>query len=69
MVEHVSLDQTSTNMNKDENMWVVVHLTWELVVQKENILLLREIYLRANSTIKTYVLEVILMIGPCLVNW
>ena len=43
MVEHVLLDQTSPNMNKDENMWVVVHMTWELAAQKENMSLLREI--------------------------
>jgi hypothetical protein len=30
MVEHVSLDQTNRKMNKDENLWVAVHMTLEL---------------------------------------
>jgi hypothetical protein len=68
MVEHVPLDETSPNMNKDENMWVVVHMTWELAAQKENMLLLCEIYSLANSTLETYVLEAILMIGPSLAD-
>ena len=63
MVEHVPLDQTSTKMNKDENMWVVVQMTWELAAQKENMSLLREIYSLANSTLETCALEAILMIG------
>jgi hypothetical protein len=50
-------------MNKDKNMWVVVHTTWELAAQKENMLLLREIYLFANSASETCTLEAILMIG------
>jgi hypothetical protein len=37
MVEHVPFYQTSPKMNKDENMRAVVHMTWELVTQKENI--------------------------------
>jgi hypothetical protein len=55
-------------MNKDENIRVVVHMTWELTAQKENILLLREIYLLANSTFETCALEVILMIGLSLTD-
>jgi hypothetical protein len=47
------LDQTSPNMNKDENIWVVVHMTWELATQKENMLRLCEIYLLANFTHET----------------
>jgi hypothetical protein len=69
MVEHVPIDQTSPKMNKDENIWVVVHMTWELAAQKENMLLLREIYLLANSTLVTCALEAILMIRPCLADW
>ena len=69
MVEHVPLHQTSPKMNKDKNMWVVVHLTWELTAQKENMLLLREIYFLANSTLETCVLEVILMIELSLADW
>jgi hypothetical protein len=69
MVEHVRIDQTSPKMNKDENMWLVVHMTWELTAQKENMLLLHEIYLLANSTLETCALEAILMIGPCLADW
>jgi hypothetical protein len=68
MVEHVPLHQTSPKMNKDKNMWVVVHTTWELAAQKENILLLREIYLLANSALETCALEAILMIGLSLVD-
>jgi hypothetical protein len=68
MMEHVPLDQTSPKMNKDENMRVVVHMTWELAAQKENMLLLREIYLLANSTLETYILEAILMIGLSLAD-
>jgi hypothetical protein len=36
MVEHVPFHQTGPKMNKDENMRVVVHMTWELAAQKEN---------------------------------
>ena len=68
MVEHVPLHQTSPKMNKDKNMWVVVHTTWELGAQKENMLLLREVYLLADSTLETCALETILMIGPSLVD-
>jgi hypothetical protein len=68
MVEHVPLDETNPNMNNNENMWVVVHMTWELAAQKENMSLLREIYSLANSTLETYVLEAILMIGPSLAD-
>jgi hypothetical protein len=68
MVEHVPLDETDPNMNNNENMWVVVHMTWELAAQKENMSLLREIYSLANSTLETYVLEAILMIGPSLAD-
>jgi hypothetical protein len=35
MMEHVPPDQISPKMNKDENMQVVVHVTWELAAQKE----------------------------------
>ena len=62
------LDQTSPNMNKDENMWAMVYMTWELAAQYENISLLHEIYLLANSTLETYLLEAILMIGPSLAD-
>jgi hypothetical protein len=68
MMEHVPLYQTSPKMNKDENMRAVVHMTWELTAQKENMLLLREIYLLANSTLKTCALEVILIIGLSLAD-
>jgi hypothetical protein len=47
----------------DENVWVVVHNTWELAAQKDNMLLLREIHSLANSTLEICALEVILMIG------
>jgi hypothetical protein len=68
MVEHVPLDQTSPRMNKDENMWVVVHTTWELATQTEDMLLLCEIYLLANSVLKTRALGAILMIGLSLAD-
>ena len=68
MVEHVPLDQTSPKMNKDENIRVVVHMTWELAAQKENMLLLHAIYLLAKSTLETCALEAILMIGLSLAN-
>jgi hypothetical protein len=68
MMEYVPLDQTNPKMNKDKNMWVVIHMTWELSAQKENMLLLHEIYLLANSTLEIYALEAILMIGPSLAN-
>jgi hypothetical protein len=44
-------------------------MTWELTAQKKNMLLLREIYLLANSTLETCALEVILMIGLSLADW
>ena len=69
MMEHAPLDQTSPKMNKDENVWVVAHMTWELAAQKENKLLLREIYLLANSTLETCALEAILMIEFSLADW
>ena len=62
MVEHVPLDHTSPKMNKDENIRAVVHMTWELAIQKENMLLLRGTYSLANSTLEICVLEAILMI-------
>jgi hypothetical protein len=65
----VPLDQTSPKINKDENIWTVIHLTWELAAQKENMLLLREIYLLANFTLETYALETILMMGLSLAGW
>jgi hypothetical protein len=43
-------------------------MTWELAAQKENMLLLCEIYLLANSTLETCALEAILMIGPSLAD-
>jgi len=55
-------------MNKDENMQVVVHMTWELAAQKENMYLLREIYLLVDSTLETCALEAILMMGPSLAD-
>ena len=69
MVEHVPLDHTSPKMNKDENIRAVVHMTWELAAQKENMLLLREIYLLADSTLETCALDTILMIGLSLADW
>ena len=63
------LDQTSPKMNKDENMRAVVHMTWELAAQKENMLLLHAMYLLANSALETCILEVILMIGLSLADW
>ena len=68
-MEHVPLDQTSPKTNKDKNMWAVVHMTWELAAQKENMLLLHEIYLLADSTLETCALEAILMIGLSLADW
>ena len=56
-------------MNKDENMRAVVHMTWELAAQKENMLLLREIYLLVNSILETCALEAILIIGFSLADW
>ena len=67
-MEHVPLDQTSPNMNKDENMWVAVHMTLELTTQKENMSLLCEIYSLANFTLETCALMTILMIGPTLAD-
>jgi len=69
MVEHAPLDQTCPKMNKDENTRAVIHKTLELAAQKENMLLLREIYLLANSSFETYVLEAILMARPSLIDW
>jgi hypothetical protein len=68
MVKYVPLDQTSPKINKDENIRTVILLTWELAAQKENMLLLREIYLLANSTLETCALEAILMMGLSLVG-
>jgi hypothetical protein len=68
MVEHVPLHQNSSKMNKDKNIWAMIHTTWNLAVQKEN-MLLREIYLLVNSTLKTCALEVILTIGLSLADW
>jgi hypothetical protein len=39
-----------------------------LAAQKENMLLLREIYLLANSILETYTLEAILMMGLSLAD-
>jgi hypothetical protein len=63
MVKHVSLDQNSPKLNKDENMLVVVHMTWKLAAQKKNVLLLRGTYSLANSILEICALEAILMIG------
>jgi hypothetical protein len=68
MVEHVPLDQTSPRMSKDENLWVMVHMTYELAAQKENMLLWCVIYSLANFTLETCALEAILMIGPFLAD-
>ena len=68
MVEHVPLDQTSPKMNKNENMWAMVHMTWELAAQKEDKLLLSLIYYFANSTLATCALETIFMIGLSLAD-
>jgi hypothetical protein len=68
MVKHVPVDHTYPKMNKDENLLVVVNMTYKLAAQKENILLLHEIYSFANFIPKTCALEAILMIGPFLVN-
>jgi hypothetical protein len=65
----VPLDQTSPKINKDENIRTVIHLTWELAAQKENMLLLHEIYLLTNSTLETCALEAILMMGLSLAGW
>jgi hypothetical protein len=65
----VPLDQTSPKINKDENIGTVIHLTWELAAQKENMLLLHEIYLLTNSTLETCALEAILMMGLSLAGW
>ena len=62
------LGQTNPKKNKDENLLVMVHMTLESAARKENMLLLCEIFLIANSTLETYVLEAILMIGPSLAN-
>jgi hypothetical protein len=69
MVEHVPLDQTNPKMNKDENLWVVIHMTKELVAQKNDMLLLHGIYSFANSTLETCALEAILVIRPYLTDW
>jgi hypothetical protein len=69
MMEHVPLDQTCPKMNKNENMRDVVHMTWKLAAQKENMLLMCEIYLLANSTLQTCALEAVLMIEPSLTDW
>jgi len=68
MMELVPLHQTSPKMNKDESMLVVIHKTWKLATQKENMLLLFEIYLLANSTLETCVLEALLMTGLALIG-
>jgi hypothetical protein len=69
MMANVSLHQTSPKVNMDENVWVVVHNTWELAAQKDNMLLLHEIHSLANSTLEICALEVILMIGLSLIGW
>jgi hypothetical protein len=68
MVKYVPLDQTSPKMNKDENIRTMIHLTWDLTAQKENMLLLHEIYLLVNSTLETCALEAILMMGLSLAD-
>jgi hypothetical protein len=69
MMEHMPLDQTSPKMNKDEKMQAIIHMAWKLAAQKENILLLHEIHLLANSTPETCALQAILMIGLSLADW
>jgi hypothetical protein len=69
MMADVSLHQTSPKVNMNENVWAVVHNTWELAAQKDNMLLLREIYSLANSTLEICALEVILIIGLSLIGW
>jgi hypothetical protein len=69
MMADVSLHQTSPKVNMDENVWAVVHNTWKLAAQKDNMLLLREIHSLANSTLEIYALEVILMIRLSLIGW
>lgn len=51
MVEYVPPDQTTLKMNKDENLWAVVHMTKELDAKKEDMLLMHEIYLFALSSL------------------
>lgn len=64
----MALDQTRPKMNKNENLWVVIHMmTWELAAEKE-ISVLCEIYSHANSTPETFTLEAIFMIGPFLAD-
>ena len=67
-MELVPSHQTSPNKNKDENIRVVVHRTWELVAQKDNMLLLHVIYILANSSLEICVLEAILMTGLVLIG-
>jgi hypothetical protein len=56
-------------MNKDKIMWAMIHTTWNLAAQKGNMLLLHEIYLLLDSTLKTCALEAILTIGLSLADW
>jgi hypothetical protein len=69
MMADVSLHQTSPKVNMDGNVWVMVHDTRELAIQKNNMLLLHEIHSLANSTLEICALEVILMIGLSLIGW
>jgi hypothetical protein len=68
MVKYVLLEQTSPKVNMDKNVWAMVHNTWKLAAQKDNMLLLREIHSLTNSTLEICALEVILMIGFSLIG-
>jgi hypothetical protein len=68
MMIDVSLHQTSPKVNMNENVWAVIHSTWELAAQKDNMLLQREIHSLANFTLDICALEVILMIGLYLIG-
>jgi hypothetical protein len=68
MMADVSLHQTSLKVNMDENVWAVIHNTWELAAQKDNMLLLHKIHSLANSTLEICALEVILMIELSLIG-
>jgi hypothetical protein len=68
MVKYVPLEQTSPKVNMDKNVWAMVHNTWKLAAQKDNMLLLREIHSLTNFTLEICALEVILMIGLSLIG-
>jgi hypothetical protein len=68
MMTDVSLHQTSPKVNMNKNVWAVIHSTWELAAQKDNMLLMHEIHSLANFTLDICALEVILMIGLYLIG-